>query len=1423
MTKPSGFVGCLLTCEGQNIKYRTCSNVDCPPESGDFRSQQCSAHADVRHQGQFHEWLPVDNDPDNPCALKCRAKGSGQVVELAPKVLDGTRCYTESLDMCISGVCQIVGCDLELGSTAKEDNCGVCNGDGSSCRLVRGHYKSQHASGKTEDTVVVIPFGSRHVRLVLKGSDHLSLESKTLQGVKGQLSLDATRHYVLENTTVDFQQLTDKEVLRIAGPLGADFTVKVSNTHTADSVVQYIFYQPIVHRWRETDFFPCSVTCGGGYQLTSAECFDLRSNRMVVDQYCHYYPENIKPKPKLQECNMDLCPESGGYKQIMPYDLYHPLPRWESSPWTSCSTSCGGGVQSRAVTCVEEDMQGTIVPSEEWKCLYATKTPILQPCNNFDCPTWLAQEWSPCTVTCGQGLSYRVVLCIDHRGLHAGGCSPTTKPHIKEECLVPVPCYKPLEKLPVEAKPPWSKQAQELDSETAVTEEPTFIPSPWGACSRACGAGTQRRAVRCQVLLSFSQAVADLPDDECEGPRPSETQPCFLTPCPGAREEEEEWAREREREKEERAEEEKEELYDWEYDGFTDCSETCGGGMQEAVVICLNKQTREASEEKLCVESRRPPQLVQTCNKEACPPRWEMSLWSSCSATCGVGLRTRAVTCTLRPARGSNRTEALRDEECRPPKPIPVQACNRFDCHPTWEPRDWGQCSRTCGVGAQKREVLCKQRLADGSILELPDTFCPSPTPPTLQACARIACPPRWVPTDWTQRQLVVCRRQGESGQYQTLLPDACSSVPRPGTVRPCANEPCKSPPVKPSVSRAEPSILAQRKVYIQWRKGRKLHFLVGGYAYLLPWTSVVIRCPTRRVRKGHIRWLKDGRPLGGASSTRLTVSPMGYIRVQQVQVSDAGVYTCVAGQAQESFVLKVIGSKRKLAVPQGNLWLPANGDHDDDDHNDAGREKKNTQLAGGASSSTATMMAAATVVSEEKAREMRASLGRYDALVQRLLEALDEALRNLSGGQHKDSVLAQLFGELTPHSHNGENNESALQHLHPPEEPDQNSETSTHTHTLQQQQLLRRTASFSTGPLRKPTLHVPHRTAGSGSGTAAASTPLEPVAYVGGGPVLVPRRAIRLRLKCQAQGNPEPVLTWTKDGHELQASSRVGLLPDGSLLIRSPADADAGLYTCSAHNHIGSASLSSTLHITDTSCGDDATAGNSSLCLNASRGSQPCHGQHCPQRWLPSAWSACSAPCGGGVQTRRVSCQGGAEGDMRCRGAGKRPPLSQSCNTQPCSHWASTAWGPCHGHCVGLRQATQHRHVFCQDRNGTRVSHRMCGALPRLPSQRNCTSQACSIQWRMGPWTQCTTTCGRHGFQSRYVACAHSRTGKLAREIHCSWRPRPASWQRCNVQSCGRAGECRDSTRYCEKVRQLELCPLAQFKSRCCQSCRNT
>lgn len=40
------------------------------------------------------------------------------------------------------------------------------------------------------------------------------------------------------------------------------------------------------------------------------------------------------------------------------------------------------------------------------------------------------------------------------------------------------------------------------------------------------------------------------------------------------------------------------------------------------MVICLNKQTREVAAQNLCVSSRRPPQLLQDCKTQPCPPRY---------------------------------------------------------------------------------------------------------------------------------------------------------------------------------------------------------------------------------------------------------------------------------------------------------------------------------------------------------------------------------------------------------------------------------------------------------------------------------------------------------------------------------------------------------------------------------------------------------------------------------------------------------------------------------------------------------------------------------------------------------------------------------------------------------------------------------
>ncbi|XP_072321525.1 ADAMTS-like protein 3 [Eucyclogobius newberryi] len=462
-------------CDGKNIRYKTCSNTDCPLEAGDFRAQQCSAHNDVKLQGESHEWIPAPYDPTAPCALRCQAKGGALTVELAPKVLDGTRCRDNALDMCINGVCQEVGCDHQLGSRIKEDNCGVCGGDGTTCRLVRGQASPNLTRDQPVKTVVEVPAGSRFLRISAKGPDIMMVESVSVLGRREETALVSSGSFALGNTSVDFQRGTDRQTLKAHSPLGADYIIKMKYGGPKDTVVQFLFYQPIQFQWKEADFFPCSVTCGGGYQLNSAECVDIRSNQSVPEHHCTNFPENTKPTPRLRECSEEPCPESDGFKEVMPYDHFQPLPRWEAGPWTRCSVSCGesGGWQDRSVQCVEEDTRGQLSPLQDWRCGHSPRPITRQICNTFACPQWVAMEWSQCTVTCGRGLRYRVVLCIDHQGQHIGGCDSSAKPHVKEDCLVPIACHKPRESVPVEDREPWLKQAQGLEERHIATEEPT--------------------------------------------------------------------------------------------------------------------------------------------------------------------------------------------------------------------------------------------------------------------------------------------------------------------------------------------------------------------------------------------------------------------------------------------------------------------------------------------------------------------------------------------------------------------------------------------------------------------------------------------------------------------------------------------------------------------------------------------------------------------------------------------------------------------------------------------------------------------------------------------------------------------------------------------------------------------------------------
>ncbi|KAK9303509.1 hypothetical protein QLX08_004819 [Tetragonisca angustula] len=87
---------------------------------------------------------------------------------------------------------------------------------------------------------------------------------------------------------------------------------------------------------------------------------------------------------------------------------------------------------------------------------------------------------------------------------------------------------------------------------------------------------------------------------------------------------------------------------------------------------------------------------------------------------------------------------------------------------------------------------------------------------------------------------------------------------------------------------------------------------------------------------------------------------------------------------------------------------------------------------------------------------------------------------------------------------------------------------------------------------------------------TVSLSNEVRAAIYSFGTVLVVPWKQ-NVTLPCQSVGNPEPSVTWKQWGQIVKSSSRVSLLPEGSLQIMDLHREDSGNYTCYVKNRHGS------------------------------------------------------------------------------------------------------------------------------------------------------------------------------------------------------------------------------------------------------------
>ncbi|XP_060592574.1 SCO-spondin-like isoform X2 [Ruditapes philippinarum] len=423
----------------------------------------------------------------------------------------------------------------------------------------------------------------------------------------------------------------------------------------------------------------CSTTCGTGSLTQTRSCDSPAPNN--DGEYCLTLGGNrALEENRTIECFIIACPVNGGWSD------------W--SGWGTCSSSCGGGIRNRTRLCTNPQplyggaqCLGNSIQSEY--------------CGIGNCP--INGNWSPwstwniCSRTCGGGgYQSRYRACDNpypqNGGFDCTGDSTEIKTCGEADCPVNGAwgswepwlqcsqncglgtqtryryCDSPIPQNGGKTCTGYGLETKDCNGNSCPINGQWGYWTSWTICSTSCGPGTYSRNRKCDSPAPKNGGQI------CSG-NSYENGQCSIGVCI----DDEAWSP---------------------WSPWSSCSKSCGEGKVSRTRDCYSPEPNHVGNYCLGDRNESVSCILRKC---AVNGNWGIwSPWSFCSITCGPGSISRIRECNSPgPENGGNSCYGESSEEISCfMLPCPVDG--GFG---PWSP--WSKCSASCGIGEKSRLREC--------------------------------------------------------------------------------------------------------------------------------------------------------------------------------------------------------------------------------------------------------------------------------------------------------------------------------------------------------------------------------------------------------------------------------------------------------------------------------------------------------------------------------------------------------------------------------------------------------------------------------------------------------------------------------------------------------------------------------------------